>query len=351
MTYAIPPLAEIEASAGTNGLTAVSTFSGCGGSSLGLRWAGWSVPYASEFIPAARETYLANSPETTVDGGDIRDLTAETLLEHLGLDVGDLDLLEGSPPCSPFSLSGKRAAGWNAPKPYSETVQRVDDLFDEWLRLADGLRPRALLAENVPSLATGKTAGAWKILAAEIRALGYRVGARILDSSRLGVPQVRRRLIVVALRNDVDGDLVWPRPRRDLVALRDAIDLDDDPDGIDPETGDEISIRRFAIYREWARLGYGQGGTKYLNLTRPAPWRPCPTITQTAGAVGAAGVCHPTQPRKFTAAELRRLGGFPDDFTLTGTYRQRAERIGRAVTPPVYRAVGAALADVLTKDR
>lgn len=86
----------------------------------------------------------------------------------------------------------------------------------------------------------------------------------------------------------------------------------------------------------------------YFNLVRPDPGRPCPTVTQTSGQPGAAGVTHPTQPRKFTVAELKVLFGFPRDFVLTGSYAQRAERLGRSVPPPMMRAVAVGLRKVLS---
>ena len=100
----------------------------------------------------------------------------------------------------------------------------------------------------------------------------------------------------------------------------------------DPETGEDITIGR-----EWERLKPGCKSDKYLSLVRPDPRAPFPTVTQRGGDRTAASATHWSECRKLTLAELRRLSGFPDDFTLTGTYEQRWERIGRAV-PPVMMA-------------
>jgi hypothetical protein len=90
-----------------NGLTAISTFSGCGGSSLGYRMAGFRILYANEFIPAARDTYRANCSSTTiVDDRDIREVTAEDILTSTGTKVGDIDLFDGSPPAPLFPSPG-----------------------------------------------------------------------------------------------------------------------------------------------------------------------------------------------------------------------------------------------------
>ena len=96
-----------------NGLTVASTFSSAGGSSLGYRMAGYRVLYANEFVELARDTYRANSADhTIIDDSDIRDLGPEDILSVIGLDAGELDLLDGSPPCASFSTAGKRHKYW-----------------------------------------------------------------------------------------------------------------------------------------------------------------------------------------------------------------------------------------------
>jgi DNA (cytosine-5)-methyltransferase 1 len=102
-----------------------------------------------------------------------------------------------------------------------------------------------------------------------------------------------------------------------------------------------------AIGVEWDKLRPGESSDRYFNLVRPDPDEPVPTVTQAGGNLGLASVTHPTERRKFTIAELRRLCGFPDDFVLTGSYGQKWERLGRAVPPPMMRAVAAALAEIL----
>src|SRR5689334_7614439 len=89
-----------------NGFNVASTFSGCGGSSLGYRMAGFRVRWASEFVPAARQTYRANAaPHTIIDGRDIRQVDPQEILTAIDMESGELDLLDGSPPCSSFSMA------------------------------------------------------------------------------------------------------------------------------------------------------------------------------------------------------------------------------------------------------
>src|SRR5206468_3776290 len=122
--HRVPSMAEI-AAAPWNGYQVISTFSGCGGSCLGYRMAGFRVRWASEFIPAAQETYKMNHPDSILDLRDIREVQPQEILDAVGLQLGDLDLLDGSPPCASFSTAGKREAGWGKIKSYSDTKQRV----------------------------------------------------------------------------------------------------------------------------------------------------------------------------------------------------------------------------------
>lgn len=372
-----------------NGRRVVSTFSGCGGSSLGYRMAGFRIVYANEFIPAAQETYRANFPQTFLDTRDIRLVRASEILRGAGLREGELDLLDGSPPCASFSMAGVREKHWGQVKQYSDTRQRVDDLFYQYTRLVKGLRPKTFVAENVEGLVRGKAKGVFIEVIKEMQACGYRVKAALLDASRLGVPQRRVRLIFVGVRDDLGLEPRFPRPLPYTYSLRDALpyvtrvrvtrkdqcvyvpasapsptimagDANRDERShfsgcgfveaikgvaLTEEEARQTSIENYAIGREWERVAPGGKSEKYLSLVKPDPESPCPTITQRGGDVSAASVVHPTERRKFTIPELRRVCGFPDDFTLTGDFRRQWERLGRAVPPLMMRAVAEAIRD------
>jgi DNA (cytosine-5)-methyltransferase 1 len=340
--YAVPSMAEI-AAIKPNGLTVASTFSGAGGSSLGYRIEGFRVVYANEFVEAAREVYRANaSAGTVLDGRDIREVTADDVLKRTGLKVGDLDILDGSPPCAAFSSAGKRSEGWGLERAYSDRTQRTDDLFFEFARLLSGLQPRTFVAENVSGLVKGPGKGYFLDILAALKDAGYRVEARLLDAQWLGVPQRRKRIIFVGVRNDLRRAPAFPTPLPYRYAIRDAIPW---LDGSGPAPETEADIGRFAVGREWDNLGPGEWSTRYFQLVRPAVHEPSPTITADGGSASLAGVTHPTERRKFSIAELKRLCGFPDDFVLSGTYAQRWERLGRAVPPPMMARIAATLRD------
>lgn len=417
--YRIPLMREIAATK-RNGYKVVSTFSGCGGSCLGFEMAGFEIIYANEFIAAARETYAANHGFEP-DGSDIRQVDADRIrafaIRRGLLEPGEeIDVLEGSPPCASFSMAGKRAKSWGEIKQYSETKQRVDDLFFEFTRLLAELQPKMFVAENVSGLVRGVAKGYFKEIHAALGAAGYRVKAKLLDAQWLGVPQSRQRVIFIGTRNDLDLEPGFPKPLPYNYTVRDALphiariqgrtgqhfakvdseldepfnsvlvtdpeqtryELEDGPKRswkatathrrkVNPdrpvptvlqndrgmaqlvmeEGSEKLNIERYAIGRAWIKTPIGKASKRYFNLRRPDPDKASPTLTQAGGIMGAAAVVHPTEPRRFTIPELRRLCGFPDDFVLTGDYGQQWERLGRAVPPPMMEKVALAVRDSL----
>src|SRR5207248_5858022 len=129
-----------------------------------------------------------------------------------GLTAGEVDVMEGSPPCASFSTAGKRQAGWGQVRPYSDTRQRTDDLFFEFARLVRGVRPKVFVAENVSGLVKGTAKGYFKEILRALKGCGYRVEARLLDAQWLGVPQVRQRIIFVGVREDLGVGPAFPKP-------------------------------------------------------------------------------------------------------------------------------------------
>lgn len=220
--YRVPTMAEIRAIE-PNGFNVVSTFSGAGGSCLGYRMAGFRVLWANEFIPAARDTYKLNHPDSILDARDIRTVTGAEILEATGLKRGELDLFDGSPPCASFSTAGKREAGWGKVKQYSDSAQRTDDLFFEYSRLLDELQPKVFVAENVSGLVKGSAKGYFIEILKALKACGYNVKAALLDAQWLGVPQKRQRIIFVGVRNDLGLDPVHPTPFKYRYSVREAL--------------------------------------------------------------------------------------------------------------------------------
>jgi DNA (cytosine-5)-methyltransferase 1 len=359
-----------------NGFNAVSTFSGCGGSSTGYRMAGFRVLWASEFIDAARDSYRANKADYTIlDGRDIRQVTASEILSAIKMQPGELDLFDGSPPCASFSTAGKREAGWGKVKKYSDKSQRTDDLFFEYARLIKGIQPKTFVAENVSGLVKGTAKGYFLEILAALKACGYKVSCRVLDAQWLGVPQSRQRTIFVGVREDLGVDPAHPKPLPYRYSVRDALPwivaVGDNGGfgkgamrsaesaasatiGASPQTGNgkfPPSLVEAVIY--------DIGGS--FASAQPITNAPCPTVccetSQSHYLVRGKGdkdtfTAHApdgVERRKFTIAELKRICGFPDDFILTGTYAQQWERLGRAVPPVMMSHIAATVRDEMLR--
>lgn len=332
---------EIRAVRGTNGYNVASFFSGCGGSCTGFEMAGFKIVSASEFVEEARNTYTLNHEHTPVDGRDIREVTARDIFDLAGTD--QIDVVEGSPPCASFSTAGSRHKGWGQVKQYSDTQQRSDDLFLEFARIVADIQPKVFVAENVKGLVVGSAKGYFKMILSRLKRCGYRVEARLIDASLLGVPQARQRVIFIGVREDLNKPPVFPKPFAYRYSIADAIKSD--PNMYDPETGEHISFEKYSIYEPWLNLRQGETAERPFQLVRPSWNKPVPTVTATHSSVGAASITHPDYPRKFNLKETRLLCGFPEDFQLTGTFQQRGERLGRAVPPLMMKAIAETVRD------
>ena len=341
--YTIPSMREIEALP-WNGLKVASTFSGCGGSCLGYRMAGYRVLFANEFVPAAQETYKANHPNSYLFTGDVRRLSPGLILERCGVAKGELDVFDGSPPCSAFSTAGKGSKKWGQVKTYSDVDQRCDDLFFEYIRLLRGVQPKVFVAENVPALKQGKATGLYLQMIEEMRRTGYKVGGFVLHAHGLGVPQARKRLIFIGVREDLGREPTPPPYLEYVYTAGDAVA------GLPELTSDEMSqlAASKTMVGYWHDTKPGEnfmgacerdtGKANCFNSRRLHKGKPSPTV------MASNGLYHWDECRQMSVAELKRLSSFPDDFVLTGNTAKQVERIGRAVPPRMMCAVSGHIA-------
>lgn len=353
-------------------LKVISTFSGTGGSSCGYKLAGCKVLASVEFIPEAVESYKTNFPDTLVIQDDIRNVTGKQLLDMVGLQVGELDIFDGSPPCASFSASGKGKKLHGKVKSYSSTKQRVDDLFFEYTRLVKEIQPKFFVAENVKGMMFDEFRDIVSQVMNEFDNAGYICQYKVLNAADYGVPQSRNRTFFVGVRRDiarqifnplqVDMDIVpygllHPTPTHVSVDVLEAV-LATNKDtklkkhvsvieAISDIVNDEEELKFLDIaMNKYANLKLlkeipapGMNHVKRFNLCRNYIDKPSMTILQSNAHAGAACVCHYDGTRPHTIKELQRLMSFPDDFIVTGTFAQQCERLGRAVAPVCMQAI------------
>lgn len=331
-------LADLE-SIPRNGLTVFSTFACGGGSSMGYKLAGFEVVGANDIDPAMRRNYEANLHPPLFIEAPVRDLTTMDLPPHLF----DLDVLDGSPPCSTFSMSGDREKAWGREKFFREgqAAQVLDDLFFDFIDVVERLRPRVVVAENVKGMILGKARGYVRMIFARLREIGYEPQIFLVNAAYCNVPQRRERVFVVAQRRDLD------RPPLRLSTDRRTIPLEEAFKGVRNRESEKHYLGRDTItYRCWHLAKPGRSFTDaYKRLSgKQGFWDHHKVSPKHPGfTVRASGyVCHWAEPRSLTAREFARLGSFPDDYAF---HSPAQYLVGMSVPPRMMEVVASAVRD------
>lgn len=188
-----------------NGRTVFSCFACGGGSSMGYKLAGFDVIGNCEIDPDMMEVYLQNNHPHYPFLMDVRDFL-KLPDEKIPSELFELDVLDGSPPCSVFSLAGAREEGWNIEKKFREgqAKQRLDDLFFFFIDIAKRFQPKVVIAENVKGILTGKARGWVNRIVKAFDDAGYTVQIFLFNAARMGVPQKRERAFFIAHRKDLE---------------------------------------------------------------------------------------------------------------------------------------------------
>lgn len=328
----------------------ISLFSGIGGSSQGYKQAGFDVIAAVEFLDYQATNYRLNHPTTKLYECDIRNLDPLKVMDDLKLKVRELDVLDGSPPCSSFSgvNAGEIHKGWGKVKPYGNTKQRTDDLFLEYIRFLKVIQPKVFVAENVPGLTAGDSKGFFNEFIRAFRDCGYNVKAKILNAANYGVPQARRRIIFIGVRNDLNLEPKYPEPLPKKVVLKEAFEgvVNTEDDYIKAQINK--STKRYKIVKS---LDKGGKSKTHFSVQKLNPNDVSYTLTATNTSGGVDNVHWDN--RLLTIPEMKRICSFPDSYQLVGkSQRDRAEGLGRAVPPKMMEAIATTIKteilDVLT---
>ncbi|MGY3484443.1 DNA (cytosine-5)-methyltransferase 1 [Bradyrhizobium sp. USDA 4011] len=341
--------------------TAIDLFSGCGGLTLGLKLAGFKVLAAIEKDALAVQTYKANHPGVAVCHDDILAVKAASLRKRLKLAVGELDLLAGCPPCQGFSSLRTRNGA-------TQKRDKRNGLITEMMRFARAFQPKAIMMENVPGLAQHWS---FKKLCRDLRKLGYRVEWDIKDARYYGVPQRRKRLILVAGRRfDVPlakesdniktvwkaiGDLKSPGHSRDKLQNL-------------PENRSEKVLNLIrAIPKDGGsrtdlprsrQLACHKRTDGFNDIYGRMAWHePAPTITGGCFNPSKGRFLHPAENRAITLREAAILQSFPRRYRFPADRSKEsiALMIGNALPPTFIRRhageIAKSLANAKAKSR
>jgi DNA (cytosine-5)-methyltransferase 1 len=289
-----------------NGLTAFSCFHCGGGSTMGYKLAGFNMLGGVEIDPEMMAIYRANHrPKHSYLMG-VQEFNKLPLLS-LPNELKNLDLLDGSPPCSVFSMAGKREKKWGAEHHFREgqQKQRLDDLFMHFIDVGQRLQPKVIVAENVKGLILGNAKGYVKEIFAAFREAGYETQLFLFNAARMGVPQARERTFFIARRRDLGWGKLEIKFDELTVTVRDALDK---------TTGKGVPLqgKSLNLYKETTpgkSLADAAGGS-WFTWTRLAWGRPANTVHS-----GPAQL-HPEEPRHLSGSELVRIQSFPDDYSF-----------------------------------
>ena len=309
-------------------ITAVSLFSGCGGSDFGLLKAGFNVLMANDILPYARDVYKVNFPET-----DFR-LCDVSLINSFP----SADLLVGCYPCQGFSQGGAR-----------DPDRKINYLYRDFDKALRAIKPKAFVVENVSGMQRADFNQLLKNQTIRFSMAGYRVKWNILDAVNYGVAQERKRIFLVGIRSDIDIEYFFPEPKYGLSqkqAYKTQADVISDlptwPIG-------EFCTDKFHWY--------------YLSRNRRRNWNePSKTIVSHMRHIQL----HPLSPelirigadswkfstdapaRRLSFREAARLQGFNEIFEFPDTVplRMKYKVIGNAVPPPLFEAVVSAIPNI-----
>jgi DNA (cytosine-5)-methyltransferase 1 len=334
--------------------TAIDLFCGAGGLTVGLKRARFRVLAGVELDPLAGQTYRDNHPRVHLWQQDIRSLSVAEIRRELGLGKGQLDLLAGCPPCQGFSTMRTRNSGVPA-------ADERNELVLQFVRLARGLRPKAIMLENVPGLAKDERFAELQRMLSD---LGYEVGHRIRNAADFGVPQRRRRLILLATRSN---KVAFPEPSPDRVTVKEAL-KELRPVGTSGDPLHDISESRGETVRDRIRQVPKNGGSRsslgtnqlachatfdgFHDVYGRMHWdRVAPTITSGCINPSKGRFLHPEEDRAITLREAAILQGFPRkyQFRLTRGKYKAAEMIGNALPPDLVRIHALELRRALTE--
>lgn len=325
-----------------NGVKVMSTFACGGGSTMGYKLAGCKVIAANDIDKDMATHYKANHKPEHYFLCPIKELLAADLPSELY----GIDILDGSPPCSTFSMAGNREKDWGKEKYFREgqATQVLSDLFFDFLDFAEKLKPKVIIAENVKGMLAGNAKGYTKMIMARLKVMGYRPQLFLVNAADCGVPQKRERVFFCAVRDDIKAPPLALAPRHRWVSVGEATnDLQElTADEIKPNAPNPTDLKYWKatkVGRSYADVALRLTGKgSFFGHCKLDPSTPSTTLLATSHTM------HWSTMRKVTLRETIRIGSFPDD------YWARSERIGKwliamSVPPKMMQVVAQAVVE------
>jgi len=326
----------------------IELFAGGGGLALGLEKAGLSCLVLNEIDKDACATLKHNRPQWNILKGDIKNFDF-TKYKH------QVDIVTGGFPCQAFSFAGKKLGLEDA----------RGTLFDEFARVVEETQPLICMAENVPGLLKHNDGKTIEGMLSVLKDVGYRVlPPKILKAIFHRVPQKRERVLIVAIRKDLDIRYDFPKPHQEHYTLQDALKAGslfscDVPESIGmtyskskAEILKHVPPGRYwkalplKLQKEYMQKSFYLGGGK-TGMARRMNWEePCLTLT-CSPAQKQTERCHPEETRPFTVREYARIQTFPDDWEFQGSMSAKYKQIGNAVPVNLAEEIGYTLVKAL----
>jgi len=305
----------------SNGIKVMTTFSCGGGSSMGYKLAGCEVIAANDIDCEMEYHYKLNLHPQHYFLCPIKKLKTMTLPPELH----ELDILDGSPPCSTFSMAGSREKTWGKDKHFREgqAKQVLSDLFFDYLNLVDHFKPKVAIAENVKGMLIGNAKGYTRLIMDRFNEIGYRPQLFLVNAADCGVPQRRERVFFCAVRNDIDAPPLKLSPSHRWVSAGEA--TSDVQALTDAEIRDTAPSKSDAKWWAKTKAGSDYGVAAMRETGKPTGFSTkklsgkIPSNTLTATDMFK----HWDTCRKLTFREWKRLGSFPDD------YKAKTDKIGK----------------------
>lgn len=321
--------------------TAIDLFAGAGGTALGMENAGLKHLMLNEWDKHAAATLKKNKPEWNVLHDDVSNVDFTVYRDKV-------DVIEGGFPCQTFSYAGKKAG-------FEDTR---GTMFYQFARAVKEARPKVAVGENVRGLLTHDGGQTLRVMVGALQELGYRVAYRVLRAQYFDVPQKRERLVIIAVREDVDAPILYPIEKDYTVSLKEAI-------GDKPQApGQEYSAAKKAVMalvpeggywkdlplevqKNYMMTSFFMGGGK-TGMARRLAWDE-PSLTLTCGpAQKQTERCHPEETRPLNVREYARIQTFPDNWEFVGSVGQQYKQIGNAVPVNLGYYMGMAVIGMLS---